>query len=202
MNNILKNVHVEKIKSWKDSHTLISVILLSLSTALSITAIVGLSHIWAGSTSFTINTGQLFNDAILHGSLLTLFLIMLAVILLKQSSKFHLVFLELITLGYFGSLGSMYSLTRDYNIDFDTSKAKYLHANVKAKHSTHTNKGNSNYYLTLYHHSISTRPFQISVSSSLYRSTSAKEIVTLKVRDGALSYRWVESIKPGERVSF
>lgn len=198
----LKSVPEHKINYWKDSRTFSAVIILSISTALSIAAVINLIHLWAWTFPFTIDKQQLFNDALLHGTFLTISLIILTIILLKQSSKFHLVFLELITIGYFGSVGTMYSLQRDYNIEVDNSANTFMKAKVVSKRVSHSRKNGSSYYISLNNSSFSTNPLEIHVHRSFYRSTSIKEILTLKVHEGALSYRWVESIKLDDVVSF
>jgi len=132
---------------------------------------------------------------LLWGSLLAL-----ALLLLRGTSRFHLVLVEVVLVGGLGSVMMGLGLARDYNSDVDQSVARHIQSPVTATWTEQRKRKRSRY--TAYLFSV---PPEVAaqlegresfeVSQKVYQAIQREQSVTITRRDGALGVAWVEHIQ-------
>ena len=129
--------------------------------------------------------------------LFSLTLALIAIYTLGRSSRTHLVLIELLLLGSFGSIVTAYAELGDINVTADTSKSKQYESIVYDKQSIRGRRNATKYYLTMRDWNVpdNVQKIKIRVPSSLYYDVTEGEHLIISQKAGYFKYRWIESLK-------
>ena len=119
--------------STRDRYLIPTVVILALSSGLAINGALSWARSLMASHSFILDTQPLTFHAWLVAACIVGTLMLASVILLKGSSRVHLVLLELAMVGTFGAVTSSAIELRDANIDFDQSLPKQIEKRLIGK---------------------------------------------------------------------
>lgn len=194
----LKTLSESLIETYNDSNTFADPFvlkaggILSISTALAINGFVQLFRIDWGYFPFTVDSEALFNTSLILGGGITFILILLTFSLLGKSARTHLVMIELLTIGLFGSISTSFAELRDINIELDNSNKVVYEAKLVKKHSSRS-RNSTNYYFYISDWTEHSGSRKIEVGYSDYKKYKRGEELLLSQYAGYLNYRWVES---------
>jgi hypothetical protein len=196
--NIIAN-EIEQIPQlsnsrWRDPFVIKAAIILALSTGLAINGLVHLMRLIWTNVPFTIDSNQLFIDSLYWGIGLIFSYIIISVMVLGRSARTHLVMIELLLIGTFGSVATSFAELRDINIELDESVAEEYQVKALDKR---INRGRRKkyYYLYLSDWNKEEKWKKVKVSRGMYHAVSIGDDVVITQKRGYLNYRWVESLE-------
>ncbi|QEQ96755.1 hypothetical protein [Neptunomonas concharum] len=195
LSNEIESIPDKKDASWTDPFTYKAAALLGISSALGIFGYYQFERLVAFDSSVLIDEATLFYDALLLGSLLLAMLIGSVLLLLRRSSRRHLVLLEALLIGGFGCFATSFFELKDYNADFDTAEPKIFEVSVFDKRSSSSRRRATSYYLYTEDWLNEGTQRSIRVDSSIYVGASSGDKVYVSQKSGALGYRWIESVE-------
>jgi hypothetical protein len=117
--------------------------------------------------------------------------------LVKKSARRHLILLNVILIGGFGLIFTIYGLLYDLNIMADTSNPNIVSYELTNKYTERHRTRRSSY--TTYHLSLSgtqapVKP-TIKVSSAFYTQVNKGDFIAITIRNGYLNQPWMENIQ-------
>lgn len=179
-----------------DPYFLRSAILLAISSGLFINAIFQISRIHVSGLPITIDRSGLVAFSILVGVTITGILAVLAWKLLKNSSRAHLVLLEIITLGCLGSIGSSAAQIREMNSEWDNSLPIRYETNIVKKTMEEGRKGSKIYtlYLSQWSGNKNADELAVNVTGSMFYRVNKGFPVEIVQHEGYLGLSWIKSI--------
>jgi hypothetical protein len=172
-----------------------AILVLTLSSGLALTGLLHLVRLLLLPGAITVSPVQLVLVSLPIGAGLLALLVVAATTLLARSSRLHLVLLEVCLVGSFGAFASGLVATRDLNMSLDRSAASTLEAKVLDRTVSRSRRGGTRYYLVLSDWPVEGRR-KARVSYDTYARTREGDTVALRLREGWLGLRWVESITP------
>lgn len=177
--------------------------ILAISTGMAITGVVHFLGLTWVKIPFTIDDGNLLAMGFLTGSVITGTLVFLTLLFLGRTARTHLVILELITIGYLGSVATSTALARDINMEWDTAQPEQHVVQVMDKRISKGRKGRKSYYLEVNDWADNKGWRSISVTSSVYYKYQKGDKLEIHQHPGHLGSRWVSEIRPyRESVSY
>ena len=200
--SIVKNYNdlaAQSIVPSRDPFGLKAIVLLAISSGL---AINGLAQVYRTSLvkiPFTVDGDAVLRDAFWIGSGVVIALVVIAIYLLKRSSRTHLVILELLVIGMFGAVSTAYINLRDANMDFDDSRPELFETKVLDKKFRIRRKGRTTYTVVTKNWNEGKGRKSLSVSSNFYSRVRVGDWLVIKQRVGYLNYRWVEDLEKKRR---
>jgi hypothetical protein len=147
---------------------------------------------WNGLPN-TLDDGALGLYGAIVGAMLLALLVLATWSLLGRTSRAHLVLLQVLLLGGPGAFATALTELRDLNMDLDTSVAATYATRVVDTRITHSSKGGTHYYATFGAWPGSDGDQQIQVGYREFPSIGTP--VTVRVHDGFLGLRWIESFE-------
>jgi hypothetical protein len=147
---------------------------------------------WSGLPN-TIDDGALALYGAIGGAMVLALLVLATWSLLGRTSRAHLVLLQVLLLGGPGAFATALTELRDLNMDADTAPATSFETHVVDTRITHSRKGGTHHYVTLgaWPGSDGDQEIEVRYDQFLSRGTP----VTVRVHDGFLGLRWIESFE-------
>lgn len=179
-----------------------SVIVLALSSGLAINGVVQLVRLNTVDSLVTLEGGALPYLGAATGLVLFGLLVQLCLVLLRGSSRLHLVLVEVLLVGGFGSFSSGILLARDANMAIDAEPPRTVLVHVVGRESHRKwlagrrSRGTArrNYYLR-YEGAELGAPFLRRVSHSEYLSAANGAPARAELHAGALGIPWVDQVQ-------
>ena len=195
LNNIVETINQQKsltTKEFKDPFVLKAIVLLAISSGLAIYGVARFIFKGTTKTDFMVDDAVILDSAVWIGSALSLALIAVSLILLKQSSRTHLVILELAVVGTFGVIFTTDATLRDVNSELDQSLPAYFEVSVTEKERRRRRRGRTSYYLTVNDWNMEKNKRVIEVPSEFYERIETGDWLVIRQRAGYLNHRWVD----------
>jgi hypothetical protein len=205
----LNNQDVDDYHRWKDPFVYKSLVVLGVSTGLAVNAGIQLFRTWLGDFPFIVNTNTLLLHSILGGFLIVTGLTVFTLYWLKNSSRTHIVLIELLTIGLLGAIGTAFHEMRDANVEWKQSKPEIIvtelqdHYVVKKRRWRSGRGGGGKSIRTTHYYFLlkdwncqCDKTYEKEVSEELYRRLNYYQYVGIVQYPGALGYKWVSDIKP------
>lgn len=189
----LSSSMLENKASWKDPFVLKAIIILSISSGLAINGGIHLMRLFWNKVPFTIDSSELFYDALLLGGVITLALMFVTLGFLGRTARTHIVLIELLLVGSFGAFATSFTELRDYNMEMDTSQSIRYEVTLHNKQKVRSRRS-TNYYLYVDDWTKKSSSKKLRVSNSFYSRVKKGDPLSISQRDGYLGYRWVESL--------
>jgi hypothetical protein len=147
---------------------------------------------WNGLPN-TLDDGALALYGAIGGATLLALLVLATWSLLGRTSRAHLVLLQVLLLGGPGAFATALTELRDLNMDADTAPATTYATRVVGTRVTHSRKGGTHHYVTFgaWPGSDGDQEIEVGRGESPMTGTS----VTVRVHDGFLGLRWLESFE-------
>ncbi|HEX5755213.1 MAG TPA: hypothetical protein VFY12_02505 [Arenimonas sp.] len=168
-------------------------VLTAISAALAVTGGVQLLRIAVMRFPAVVDHGALLSLAVLVGGIVLMLLLAACVIWLGRTSRMHVVLMELLLVGGFGSFATAYAELRDINIDFDLAEAQSVQTAVSHAYTRRCGKGGRStcYHIVLAANGALDREMELQVNSSTYRALPAGSRVNVPLHAGTLGLRWI-----------
>jgi hypothetical protein len=191
----LNKIDIKKHSGF-DPYFLKSSLLLAVSSGLLINAILQVSRINILVMPITLDKAGLVAFSILGGTIITGILAVSAWNLLKNSSRAHLVLLEIFTFGYLGAIGSSAAQIREMNSEWDNSSPIRYESNIVKKSIEEGRKGSKIYtlYLSAWSGEKNANGLAVNVTGSMYYRVSKGFPVAIVQHEGYLGLNWIKSI--------
>lgn len=180
--------------TWRDPFVIKSALILAISTGLAINGFLYLFRLAWIKIPFTVDSSQLWLDSVLWGAGIILAMLLATIFFLGRSARAHLVMIELIFVGAFGAVSTVFAELREINIELDESVAAIYEVTARDKRISKSRRSTS-YYLSVDDWNKDERRREVKVPGSFYQSVSVGDKLLVKQKAGYLNYRWVESIK-------
>lgn len=190
--SITQNLRSKNLTS-NDYSLLSTIVILAISSGMAITGSINLIRLFFVNVPFIIDVREHLLSSFLLGSIIIGILIGATFLLLGRTSRFHIVLIELLIVGYFGSVATAFTLTRTINMEFDKSYGKQYIVQVQETRVERSRRSRS-YYLTV-NNWLDDGQKTLRVSPWFFASKSQWSNITLIQKPGLLGYRWVESLK-------
>ena len=183
----------------RDRFILKAMLLLGISSALAINAVIQLIVAALPGFPVTLDHGALLGTAFVLGLVLLAALVAACIGWLGRTSRMHVVLLELLFVGGFGAFGTTYTTLRNLNIEFDRSIPEQVASRVTEHYTKRCGKGGRS---TCYHVAFDTRQLigedvHVQIDDDLHRRLAKGAAVRLPVHRGALGYRWMPAPEVG-----
>lgn len=162
-----------------------------VSSGLAINGALQLGRINTLDVPFTIDATELLTTAIPIGLALTALLVVVALFSLGRSARTHMVLVELLVIGMFGTGATTFAALRDANIYYDNSPPAMHDVRVLSKYISRSRRSRS-YYVHLDDWRPTNHRIEVKVSVRTYNLLRIGDTVRLTVREGFLAYPWVE----------
>jgi hypothetical protein len=202
----LNNLDTSGYNRWSDPFVYKSLVVLGVSTGLAVNAGLQLFRTWLGDFPFIVYSKLLFVHSILAGLLIVAALTFFTLWWLKNSSRTHIVLIELLSIGLIGAIGTAFHEMRDANIEWKKSKPEIIVTElqdhyVAKKRRWRFRRGGTiettHYYFLLKDWNCQCdKTYEKEVSEELYRRLNYYQYVGVVQYPGALGYKWVSDIKP------
>lgn len=178
----------------KDHFILKAAILLGISTGLAAHAFVNGFRILMVDEALVLDEALLWRWAILSGLGITAALVAACIFMLGRTSRMHLVFVELITIGLAGAIGSAWIEMRDINRELDTSAGQAEIVSVESLRSYSCGKRNrSTCYSVEFGPSPSfPRGLDVSTEFSTFSQYTEGGKAEFMIRRGYFGIRWAD----------
>ena len=152
------------------------------------------------SNIVTLDRDALLGDALILGFFASGTLALIAIYVLKRSSRTHLVLIELLLLGSFGAVVTAYAELNDINVAADTSAGVRYESVVFDKRYQTQRRGATKYYLGVrdWNSPDAMQKIEVRVPSSLYNTVKKGDHLVLTEKPGYFKYRWIERIKKAD----
>lgn len=181
----------------RDRHLIPSMVILAISSGLAVNGAIS----WARSLispEFILETQPLRLYAWAIGACILAVLVLAAVLLLRGSSRVHLVLLELALVGTFGAVTTASNGLRNANIDFDTSSATQVQRPLAGKFIEERKRlfkpTRTTYYLRYREWFGEEELRSISVSAKTYESASNGDTLEFEQHQGFFGWRWARFV--------
>ncbi|CBL44243.1 hypothetical protein HDN1F_06600 [gamma proteobacterium HdN1] len=172
-----------------------ALVLLGVSSALLVNGVIQSVRVLLLKFPVQLESLALLKMALMLGGIMTAALILWCVIWLGRTSRTHLVLMEILLVGSFGSVLTAATELRDYNIEFDHSRVRYESVQVVQYYTTRCGKRNRS---TCYN--VKLAPFvgkagglKLSLSYDAYNQLKNHPFLVLPVHEGALGVPWIEA---------
>lgn len=197
---------IEKAKtntstSSRDHFRIKAAFLLAISSGLAINGGLQLFRINLGELPYTVDLTALIWHAIAIGVAVSVALLILARFLLDGSARTHLVMLDILLTGTFGTCSTALAEMRDINMEMDRSRPALYASYVIDMHINHSRRSGTTYRLYIPDWNGGNTTQSIKVSSTLYYSLQKGDAVRISQKTGYLNYHWVEDIRKNDRIS-
>lgn len=207
----LNQIKTRDHKPWLDPFVFKSLVVLGISSGLAVNAFIQLSRIWFSDfpwlddLPFVVNFTPLVFHSVLAGIIIILLLIIFTFWWLKNSSRTHIVLIELLAIGLLGEIGTAFCALRDANMEWQQESPEILSVELKSHYSqtkTHRSRTGSRYKSTNYYLLLNDwnckcdNTYKIEVSYEHYHELSGYQYLDVIQHSGALGYAWVSDIKP------
>ncbi|MEO0367091.1 MAG: hypothetical protein AAF265_16555 [Pseudomonadota bacterium] len=178
----------------KDRFVVKAIMLLSVSTGLALNGIFQfMRNIWDKDT-FVIDSGPLVFDGARICVGIAIGLIIVALLILRRSSRTHIILIELSIVGLFGAFATSVATLTEINETFDQSDRERFEVKVVEKKISRSGGRSSRRTYRVrtqdWTNERSTRRFQ--VSSRFFEDVEVGDTLVITQRSGYLGYRWVE----------
>lgn len=192
--NEIENAKTNTLTSQRDHFRLKAAIFLALTSGLAINGAVQLFRISFGSIPFITDTSQLIGHAIAIGLVATIVLLILARYLLDGSARTHLVILDILLTGTFGTCSTAFAELRDLNIEMDKSTVIIHERRVQNMYISHHRKSPDTYKIVVAGLDNKQDTELLQISYSLYSALNVGDSVNILQKAGYLGYPWVNDI--------
>jgi hypothetical protein len=200
----LNQINAKDYNRWLDPFVFKSLVVLGISTGLAVNAVVQLFRTWLGDFPFIVDINVLVFHSILLGILIITGLIIFTLWWLKNSSRTHIVLLEIFTIGLLGAVGTAFHELRDINIEWQkgqpqifVSELKDHYVVKKRRYGRRGGYSTTHYYLLLDDWNCKcNKTYEKEVSYDTYRQLNYYRYLGVVQYPGALGYSWVSDIKP------
>jgi len=195
--NELKRIPLTASNSWKDPFTAKAAILLAISSAMAVNGGIQLFRYINLSNTITLDRDALLNDALILGFFTSGLLALIAIYVLKRSSRTHLVLIELLLLGSFGAIVTAYAELNDINITADTSAGIHYESVVFQKRYQTQRRAATKYFLNVrdWNSPDALKKVELRVPEKLYHNVAVGDRLSLSQKDGYFKYRWIDELK-------
>lgn len=195
----LNQFKVLSYKPWIDAYFYKSLVVLGVSTGFAINALIVCSIVFLGDFPFLLSTSDTLKHSIYIGIFSILVLVFFSVVWLKNSSRTHLVLVELMSIGLLGVVGTAFHELRNINMEMDQDIPELKNAELIKAYTSKGRKYGTGYHLVFcdWNNSCSGR-IRLKVSKSTYHFLSRYKFHNVYQHNGALGYKWVSSIQPVE----
>jgi hypothetical protein len=173
-------------------------LLLAISTSMALVGGINLFHLQFVRVPFILYKGALFAMSLLTGLIVIGLLVTATFVFLGRKARTHLILIELVLVGYFGAVGTSFTLMRSMNIEFDakpgqTHLVKVQNARVETRRGRRGRRTKS-YHLYVNDWLKEGETRKIQVSSSLYNSKRIGSTLEITQKPGFLGFEWVSSM--------
>lgn len=187
-------------KRWQDPFVYKGMAILGISTGLAINAAIHLTRLSFNDFPYLLSYTELIWHSVFAGIFIVALLVIFTLFWLKNSSRTHLILIELISVGLLGCIGSAFHEIRDINIEWRQGAPKVIETQLLENYTT-TSSGRhgrrTHYHLVFKDWNCDCKKtIHKQVSSSVYRTLSPHKYHKVIQYDGALGYRWIADIKP------
>jgi hypothetical protein len=187
-------------KRWLDPFVYKGMVVLGISTGVAINAAIHLARISFGDFPYLISNTELIWHSVFTGIFIVAILVVFALYWMKNSSRTHLVLIELISIGLLGAIGSAFHELRDVNMEWNQGLPKVMEAKL-LKHYTTTsrtkNGRRTNYHLVFNDWNCNCeKTIHKQVSYSTYRKLISYSDHQVIQYEGTLGYPWIVNIQP------
>ena len=177
---------------------------LAISTGLAINGGVSLVRMYPGDFPFMLQADAPVPLALLVAFATILALVAFALGFMGRSSRAHLVLIELLLVGSFGTVTTAYAELRDYNMEFDSKPPALHRAIIIDKYETYTRRrrgGKTRHcHIMMQGWPSATVSTHREMSCSFYEAVQVGTPIDVRLRSGALGWGWVENFDiPVER---
>lgn len=182
----------------RDRYLIPTVAILSLSSGLAINGAISWARSFAAPSAFVLDTQPLTLHAWAVAACLVAALVLTTLLLLRESSRVHLVLLELALVGTFGAVTTSAIALRDANIEFDDSspiqiEKKLIGKSIKERKRLFKVKETRTIYSLEYRgwqNDMSQR--SVSVSASTFEKISIGDTLQFDQHAGYFGWRWAK----------
>ena len=168
--------------------------ILAISSGLTVNAVMQLYRIYWNELPFLEDPWAPVLPAALLGAGIVAVLSLVTVKLLGRGARTHLVLLEILILGSFGSAVTSYVELRDLNMEFDKAPPKAI-AVGESRKFMRTSRRFPRYYISVRDWSAVTGSRDVRIPLAAYNQLQSGDSVTINVKPGFAGYPWVESIE-------
>lgn len=183
-----------QISSFRDPTLVKASVILAISTGMAITGAIYLFLLLVTTMPFTVDKTELFKAAFLVATIVVLILAGTAVFYLKNTSRLHLVLIELLTVGYFGAVSCAVVSVRDLNIELNVDPGLEYVANVQSTYISRSRRGGKTYYFYVQDWNTS-GVLKIKVYPEIYSQYRNGDKVKVLQHEGAFGFRWVSALE-------
>ncbi len=182
--------------SSRDRYLVPSVVILALSSGLAVNGVASWTRTFLASPAFILDTEAMKLCAWTVGACIVGALMLSTLILLRGSSRLHLVLMELALVGTFGAVTTSAIVLRDANIEFDHASPIRVEKRLIGKTIKERKRlfqATSSTYLLVYRGwrgDMSER--SVAVSASTFEKAAAGDTLQFEQHAGYLGWRWAE----------
>lgn len=181
------------VNSYRDPAMIKTFIILAISTGMAIT---GFANIFLSPFTvlpFVVDKLELFIYSLYVGTVVVAILVISAVYYLNKTSRLHLVLLELLTVGYFGSVSCSYAFIENLNQELDIGPSQEIIVSVQRTYISHSRKRGDSYYFYI---NDWTKPgtLKIKVRRDIYSQYHSGDKVRIVESNGYFGFLWVSAI--------
>lgn len=189
----LRAARIKQCSTFGDSFVVKAAIILAISSALLINGLIQSFRILWQEVPFVVDISEYRSDVIWI-SIATVFLLVVGTFyVLSRSARTHLVLLEVLITGSLGTVLTVGSQLRDFNMDLDTATAQRYSVLLHDKRVSKGRRSNS-YYLYVDDWLDDSGTKRVSVSSDFYSTVATGDNLLIMQKPGYLDYRWVERV--------
>lgn len=182
--------------STRDRYLIPTVVILALSSGLTINGALSWARSLIASPSFILDTHPLTLHAWLVAACIVGALVLASLLLLRGSSRFHLVLLELMLVGTFGAVTTSAIELRDANVELDQSSPirieKKLIGKSKDERKRLFRATRTTYYLKYRGWKGDMSESSVSVSASTFEQAEIGDTLQFEQRAGYFGWPWAE----------
>ncbi|HVJ22016.1 MAG TPA: hypothetical protein VM686_41710, partial [Polyangiaceae bacterium] len=175
-----------------------AVLLLTASTALFLNGIFQLLRVVPPKLPIVLDNGSLVTTSVLLGLACTVALLALCVVLLRKTSRVHVVAMELLVTGTFGCITTSYGALRHVNADVDGVQPMLVEVPAWGARSYRCGKGGRStcYQVNLGGNGAEIKPWTHAIDSGEYHQFLYSYAARLTIYPGKLGYRWLARVEP------
>jgi hypothetical protein len=173
--------------------------MLAISTGLAVNGGIGLVRTYPGDFPYMLSATAPLLLALVIGAAMILALIAFALWFMGQSSRTHLVLIELLLIGSFGAIASAYVELRDFNMEFDAGPPVLRQATVTETYETYTRRrrgGKTRHcHIRMLGWPSETVATHREMSCDFYARVHVGTTLDIQLRAGALGWPWVADFR-------
>ncbi len=179
----------------KDKFILKAGIILSISSASLITAVLLMLSSEFGDVYYLVETGALVNLSFFIASFFIFAFVIIIIYILGRSSRTHLVLIEVLIIGYIGFTLLTFIGLEKVNIDYDNSRPEIFTSQITKKHISRSRRGGSSYYFYLSNWKNHNEIKKVRVSNKNYNNFKSLSYVSIYLKKGRVYIPWISNIK-------